>query len=296
MSYARIKPGEIEVGRPVPWSLFDTENHLLLARGVVLESERQLQILLERGLFRKLNISDAKPAGDDAAQASGRQDETLAGLDAIRLEIGDTLQLQSQAEGASVRYYVKLIGYLKGKSVVVTTPVVDGKVALIREGQAFVVRMFSGKSVYAFPASVFKVVNTPYPHLHLTYPGQVRGLVVRRGARARVNVIAAVQDAEARSHAATIVNLSTGGALLLAKSPLGVKDDVITVKFRVIVSDVEKFITVQAIIRAIHSATHEDGDLVYMHHGVQFLDVEHSEQVTLAAYVYQRLFEESAGN
>ncbi len=290
MSFVRVNSGEVEVGRPVPWPLYDDKKQLLLARGVVVETESQKKALMERGLFRKLPVSETrvntesgdKPAGDNCS------------FDEIKLDIGDTLQLQTQSDTGQARYYVKLIGYLKGKSVLVTTPTQDGKVLLMREGQAFVVRLFSGKSVFAFGATVYKVANVPFPHLHLTYPSQVRGLVVRRGARARVSLIAAVSSADGRSHASTIVDLSIGGAMLLAKAPMGVKDDRIAIKFRVVVSDVEQYLTIPAVLRSVHATAGQDGEAPQVHHGVQFDELPHAEQVVLSAFVYRILFEETA--
>lgn len=290
MSFVRINSGEVEVGRPVPWPLYDERRQLLLARGVVVETESQKKALMERGLFRKVQVNDSRSNSESADRAA----DDLCSFDEIKLDIGDTLQLQTQSDNGQARYYVKLIGYLKGKSILVSTPTQDGKVLLMREGQNFVVRMFSGKSVFAFGATIFKVANVPFPHLHLTYPNNVRGLVVRRGARARVNLIAAVMGTDGRSHAATILDLSTGGAMLTAKSPMGVKDDHLSVKFRVIVSEVEQYLTIPVVLRSVHASAATEGTTPQVQHGVQFEDLPHAEQVVLSAFVYRILFEESA--
>ncbi|MBS0346938.1 MAG: flagellar brake protein [Proteobacteria bacterium] len=290
MSYVRINTGDIEVGKPVDWPLYDEKRQLLLARGVVVETESQKRALMERGLFRKLNLRETRVN----TESGERPSDDLCAFDEIKLDIGDTLQLQLQTDSGQQRYYVKLIGYLKGKSVLVTTPTQDGKVLLMREGQAFVVRMFSGKSVYAFGATIFKVANVPFPHLHLTYPNQVRGLVVRRGARARVSLIAAVSGLDGRSHAATILDLSTGGAMLVAKAPMGVREDRISIKFRVVVNEVEEYLTLPAVLRSVHATATTEGEKPQVHHGVQFEEMPHAEQVVLSAFVYRILFEESA--
>ena len=54
MSFVRVNSGEVEIGQPVPWALYDDRKQLLLARGVVVETETQKRALMERGLFRKL--------------------------------------------------------------------------------------------------------------------------------------------------------------------------------------------------------------------------------------------------
>jgi len=290
MSFVRVNSGEVEIGRPVPWALYDDRKQLLLARGVVVESENQKKALMERGLFRKLPISDTRVNTDSGEKSA----EDQCAFDEIKLDIGDTMQLQAQGDTGQARYYVKLIGFLKGKSVIVSTPTQDGKVLLMREGQGFVVRMFSGKSVYAFGTTIYKVANVPFPHLHLSYPAQVRGLVVRRGARARVNLICAVTGADGRPHAASLVDLSTGGAMLTAKAPIGVKDDRISIKFRVVVSDVEQYLTVPAVLRSVHATASTEGEPSLVTHGVQFDNLPHAEEVVLSAFVYRILFEETA--
>ena len=294
MAYERVKEGELQVGEPVPWALYDAEERLLLARGVVIESDRQVQELMSRGLFRRLKLASPLAAAQQGQAPHEQPREELKGFEDIKLAVGDSFQLQGQSGSVTVRYYVKLIGYLRGKGIIVTTPTQDGKVLLMREGQSFIVRMFSGKSVYAFPTSVFKVANVPYPHLHLTYPSQVKGLVVRRGARVKVHLIAAAQDARGQTYAATLTNLSTGGCALLAKSPLGRKDEPISVRFRLYVNETEQYLYLSGVIRNVHGEAVEEGSTPMVQHGIQFTEVAPNDNMVLTAYVYQKLFEEAA--
>lgn len=295
MSLEPVKQGELQIGQPVPWALYDQDNRLLLAKGALLETESQLEQLSKRGLFRKLSLraSAELPATAATATRDAVQEE-LRPLEEFKLAIGDALQLQPQVGDGQLRYYVRLIGYLKGKGLVVTTPTQDNKVLLMREGQSFVVRMFSGKSVYAFSASIIKVANVPYPHLHLSYPAQVRGLVVRHGARARVALIAAVQDAQGTPHAATLGNLSIGGCSLATKAPIGGKGTRVAIKFRVAVSDAERYLNLEGVIRNSHDELSDDGATLRLVHGIQFADVAATDQLVLTAYVYQRLFDDNA--
>lgn len=47
-----VNPGEIEVGKALPWGVYDSGGMLLLKKGMIITTERQLQILLSRGLYR----------------------------------------------------------------------------------------------------------------------------------------------------------------------------------------------------------------------------------------------------
>lgn len=46
-----IKPGDIIIGKPLRWNVFDAKGNLLLKEGSVIESDFQFGALMERGLF-----------------------------------------------------------------------------------------------------------------------------------------------------------------------------------------------------------------------------------------------------
>jgi hypothetical protein len=82
--------------------------------------------------------------------------------------------------------------------------------------------------------------------------------------------------------------------MLIAKSPMGGKDDRVAIKFRVVVGDVEQYLTIPAVLRAVHATATAEGEAPQVNHGVQFEDLPHAEHVVLSAFVYRVLFEESA--
>lgn len=258
------------------------------------------------GINRQLAPATERPSNGEAqtepevSMEGGADKGNVCRLEDIKLQIGDTLQLQSQVGQGGGRYYVKLIGYVPGKSLLVTAPLVDGKIALMREGQNFVIRCFSGKNAYAFKSATFKVVNTPFPHLHLMYPREVRGLEVRKGARVHTNIISAIKvlsGAQADSQAAgTVANLSVGGALLIAKNALGDKGDRISLTFRVALQDIESFPSLEAVIRSVSQEPADEGGLSRVQHGLEFRDVSQEDRVMLTAFVYQQLLEDSGGS
>lgn len=48
----RINPSEVSVGEALPWPVYDIEKALLLKQGTVVRSEKQLQVILEKGIYR----------------------------------------------------------------------------------------------------------------------------------------------------------------------------------------------------------------------------------------------------
>lgn len=299
MGFMPVRKCDVVLGKPLAYSLYDGDRILLLRAGCVVETQNQLDKLSEKGLYRNpsaLSGRERRDANESIADAIGdKVRESQFGLDEIKLAIGENIQLQGAAEGDTSRYAVKLIGYLKGKSVIVSTPTVDNKFAFIREGQSFVVRFFSGKVACAFAATVFKSTNVPYPHLHLTYPSTVRGLIVRCGARARVNIISAALDARGKTFAATLCNLSTGGGMLVGNVQMGEVGDKLTLKFRAILNGEEHYLHPVAAIRSIGTGDGStDGMPAGFQHGLQFVDVPPAESLALTALVYEKLLQESA--
>ena len=99
MSFVRLNSGEVEVGLP----LYDDRKQLLFARGIVVETEPWKKALIERGLFRKLAISDTS----SNSESGDKPADNLCAVDDIKLDIGDTLPLQSQGDGPQSRFYVR---------------------------------------------------------------------------------------------------------------------------------------------------------------------------------------------
>ena len=222
--------------------------------------------------------------------------ETFMPLEEARLQIGDVVSLQAVASDITARYSVKLIGMTKGRSVLVSTPMVDGKYLLMKEGQGFVLRGFSGKNAFAFSTQILKNLNTPYPYLHLSYPREVKSLVVRKGSRADVMLICAVTEIEdpKRTAAGNIINLSAGGALLVFREPFGEKGQTLLVKFKTVINGIEALLELKSVIRAVNVDRSGDGELPYRL-GVQFTDIAPETSMPLLAYVYQELLEQSFG-
>lgn len=223
--------------------------------------------------------------------------EQIIALEEARLQINDLVQLQTCSGGKDARYSVRLIGLLKGGSILVTTPKEDGKYLLIREGQAFVLRAFSGKNAYAFATQLIRSTSSPYPYLHLAYPREVRSLVVRKGARADTNIVCAITRCDDRpiQTAGVLLNISIGGALLATKTPVAEKDQRLQIKFKVKVNGIEAYLEIEAIVRILNIDRSGETGTPFQH-GLQFADIPPEQSVPLLAFVYQELLAQSQGH
>ncbi|WP_334186632.1 flagellar brake protein [Noviherbaspirillum sp.] len=224
-------------------------------------------------------------ATDDAGKAPGGAAEpeaksTIVNLADNEWQIGQTLFLQHD----TTRHLVKLIGFTEGKSVLVSAPMADGRYQLVRDGQVFVVRTFSGRKAYAFSSSVLKTVHVPYPYLHLGYPKQVTCAVVRRGARLDVTIVAAV-SVIGTDHTAAVVlkDISLGGAAGTMKVLMGVPGEVFRLKFKVRVADEDLFLDIPVTLRSVQR---DDGTDSYRH-GFEFGKLDVRDKLCLGAFLHE---------
>ena len=212
----------------------------------------------------------------------------------LRLQSGDTLQLQFLADKTAQRYYAQVIGHLRSQSLVITTPRKEGKVLLVREGQPLVIRMLSGNSIYAFNTSVIRSNTKPYPYLHLAYPKEFETIVVRSAHRARTELVASVQtngrEESSAPVSAMIIDISTTGALLRASEPIGDQGNLVSIATSVTVGSVQHYLTLSGIIRRVTKEANEVGDAPHYCVGVEFQLLEPQDSIVLHGYVYERLF------
>lgn len=294
-----VRKQEIEIGKPMPWAVYDADHNLLLNYGVVITTEHQVEVLIEKGLFREQPKRPAVTATthhreEKPAEPGGKTLETSESLDALKLMPGDTLQLQPMIDGQTERYSVRVIGLMKGKSVLVTAPLIEGKLIFIREAQPFLVRAFSGQNVYAFKARVLKAQHAPFPYLHLSYPDSVQVMRIRKAMRAPAQIIVALSDKEGGRNlgAGRIVDISVGGARMHLGRDVHVGAESVSVAFKVILDDHEEYINTRAMVRSVSEEDDEQGKPVRVV-GVQFDALLPQQRLAIMNLVYQHLLKES---
>ncbi len=221
--------------------------------------------------------------------ASAQREAGVLSLDQIKLNIGDHIQLQFQTGQEQTRCIVTLVGYLEGQSVIVTTPVINGSMMLVREGQDFVIRLFSGKSAYAFTSMARKVTNTPFPHIHLAYPKEVRGMVVRGSSRGRTNIICHATAEDGRGYACVARDISMGGTLIAANDKIGEVGEALTLKLRVKVRDTEHLLTLNCLIRSVNPSRPSVDENPTMLHGLSFENITGQDTLVISALLYQQM-------
>lgn len=299
-----VRKAELAVGKPLQQAIYDGNGKLLLAPGCVIESQSQLQGLLANGFmhdetwdavakqprgYPPVSVPRKRPEilPDRPQEDANASKDVIVGMDDVRWYVGETLYLQ-QIDNPAVRYTVRLIGFVKNKTVFVTAPMVDGKLEFVRDGQTFVVRAFSGKKAYAFASAAVKSVHSPHPYLHLSFPKEVRCTVVRRGVRVQVKIIASAWLGDpSRTGAALLNDLSIGGASGVIKQVLGQKGEEGEIIFKVNAAGQDEFLTIKTVLRSVAPSENGDG----FKHGFEFLDVSIHDRLILSAFVHQTLAE-----
>jgi len=298
-SLVPVRAGEVVLGRPLPWSVYDAQGNLLLQRGHVVASASQIESLIEQGYYAgagwqrtasrqesPMRLQKPVRAGPprDSGSGSSPPAETVVRIEDVRWHIGENLFLQA-AENPKLRYTVPLIGYVRQQTILTGAPMVDGKLEFVREGQSFVIRAFPGKKAYAFSAAVVKSVLTPHPYLHLSYPKQIDCAVVRQDARAPVRIIAALDlGTPPRTAATTMADLSIGGCSLSAAQALGATGEEGRIKFKLCAAGNEEVLNLPATLRSVTP----DASGEYRH-GFSFGQLAPRERLILSAFVHQTL-------
>lgn len=213
----------------------------------------------------------------------------------LKHNIGDTLQLQFSPGNTDERYYVKLIGYLENKSILVTTPRFDGAPLRITPEQKFIVRMISGNSAQGFSATTIHSTTRPYPHIHLTFPENMESITVRKAERVNCKLIVTVHNEEPdqsldEGKSASMEDISTAGAQLLSSESLGETGDTITINSKITVADIEQYLTISGKIRRAIIPTGDKGKFEY---GVEFILLEDKDKLLLHGFVYEQMMKEA---
>jgi len=300
--FVRLRLADVVVGEPLPFTLYDEEKTAIRLRGDTIVSQAALGQLFSQNVYRLEQepalrdglgvMLSRQPSADKARAKTAPARGAEMAFDSSGIRVGDPIQLQSTP--AAPRYTSLLIGYLKNRSVIVTQPEIDGELAMLREGQAFSARFFSGRSVFEFPTSVLKQTNVPYPLLHLAYPRDLKVQEIRRAPRVAVDVIVAVETPGGESHSGKLLDLSTAGAGLGARKRFADKGDVLRLKFKLAVQGIDTYIVATAEVRnVVHRVDHAQTPYLY---GLHFVDLEEGTLLVLAAYVFGAIIGEHTGH
>ena len=208
----------------------------------------------------------------------------------MHIKVGDPLHLEPPRPVAGGRATASLLGWLDGASVMVTAPVnAAGRLAL-QEGELLVLRAFTGRSAFAFRATVLRVAYQPFAYLHLSFPDKIDVAAIRSSPRCRVSLPARI-GAGGRSCDGRIVNIGTNGALIETAGPVSKDQSPIQVAFSFELHGVAVALDLQADLCG-EKITPEGGGESRCQYGVAFTRMQPNDRLILGSLVWYRMYED----
>ena len=211
----------------------------------------------------------------------------------LNLQVGEALQIQFMDDETRGQFYVKVLGFLPERGVIVTAPDNAGQAMSVREGRAVLARSYSGEHARGFTCTVLRSCTQPYAYLHLSYPSKIETMLERQSSRVRSALAVGVRmpdmAEDARDIPAVIRDLSLTGAQLLASAAVGRSGDRITVKARLPIAKIgDQPVDLPALIRNAAEETGVHDSLWRFRCGIEFDSLDAQTTLVLRAYLYER--------
>ena len=215
----------------------------------------------------------------------------------LALEVGCVLHLQLTRRHNGQRWNARLVGFLQGQSIVVTTPRDAGAPVPFYMGDEVTLRYLAGRDVHGFSTWVLKVATQPYPYLHLAFPRAIERVTIRQEERVPMDLPVRYQCLEQRDIAGEghLLDLGAAGALLKGPDGLGAAGDELELQFDIAFAGAETRIEVGAIIRSVkvgEGLQAEEGQKLY---GLQFRDLSDQSRLIIKGFVYERIIQYRGG-
>ena len=210
-------------------------------------------------------------------------------FDSLKLYPGQILQLEFDGYD-STRDRSALVGYFKGRNIIISTPTKQGVAMSVKPKTSVKVRLFVNQinGACAFESMVVHVSVIPFPHLHLAWPDKLVIGEVRKSIRATVHIISSVMfSVEGKRHtmSAVIDDLSTNGARIHCQNMNISEAQEMDLVFKVLIGDVERILHVKSIVRSIQFNEARGAHF----YGLQFVNVSEADKITLHAYVLTQI-------
>jgi len=242
-----LAKGDIEIGKALPFAIYDRSGVLLLAEGQAVNSQKQLDELAAKGLYHnprwasKFVIQPGKPQLDSTALP-----RMLPAKQAFEDPFETGSQLKMFAPGqAKDPFHVRLIGSIPQAAILITHPMRDGKCVFAKEGQVWEFQATYGLSIYRFSSMIEKVLLSPHPLIVMSWPHEthLESQAIRRARRVNCDLPATIRLNDSKggsveSITAVIDNISTGGLeLLFSKAVSFNMGQSISIAFQIILDD-----------------------------------------------------------
>ena len=224
---------------------------------------------------------------DPAPAESVAEEPPAYQFEDMRLKAGDRVQIQLPASVAQERQIVRLIGYLDRQCLLITAPTGLGRQKPLMEGDRVIARVFLGQGAFGFVSFVDKIIRVPFEYLHISFPKEIQGLMIRKAPRVKTEIAATVETSSGNT-AAHVSNLSATGMLLHSATALGAKGDELSITLPLDLYGVKTELKLRGKIKAVSSAPIEGGG-EEQRCGLEFLGLQPNETLILQSVVHHEL-------
>ena len=299
MNLVPVEKGELSIGKPLSWAIYDQNQNLLMLQGEIINTEKHLESILVHNPLHELALEKdmvglSDQVGNGLEAGASKEGESILKFQELNLKIGDRLQLEPPAQLRAGRCIVRVLGYLENASLLVTAPFENGMYLPLLEGEAVFIRGFSRRCAFGFSASIRRACKFPFNYLHLSFPNEVRGTIIRKSPRVKTKIITTITSpsgADAISQTGTIANLSSTGAQLTAKKPLGKVGETVKLAFRVNLHNMDTYLTTYGTIRRVFPEEGQKEPDSQASYGIEFNDLQPNDRVILQSLIYQQMIE-----
>lgn len=285
---AQTKPlseGEVPVGTPLAWPIFDEYGTVLLDRGTVVpDGEARAFLFSHFGPCQRDLVADGAGAEGEAEQNTSG----VVAIDEMGLTIGARLGLRPRLRAGDAMCSSRIIGIAPNHALFVTPPARSGQSVSLLSGEHIDVVALSAIAVFRFLCSVDAVCKSPFTYLVLSEPTSIRRLRERRALRLRTRLAALYATNTSGAHydgIGIVGDLSPLGLSLAASRVLGPVGSRMRVALRLKTHDFDAEIKALCTICNVHGSATGSNLTV---HGVEFQQLEPSQEINIKAFLFDQ--------
>jgi len=206
------------------------------------------------------------------------------------LNVGDTVYLEFSGVEAHGRASATVVGWREGHSVLVTMPLAGDRPMQLFDGEPVTLRMFNGRSAFAFQSVVRRVASLPFPYVHLAYPRRVQSVEIRRSPRSRVDMPATFSVDGQPAGVGTVVDIGTAGALLDTGRMLDklVQHLTLSLSFELHLVPVQLTLSAHILGMKAYAST---GETTHVQYRLAFQSLQPNDRLVLASLVWFEMYE-----
>jgi len=244
-----VQPGELEIGKALPWAVYGRNGVLVAQAGFVVTDESKRKSLLESGLYREPQRLRLELGGTPNIRRDTVNDDKLSEL-RQSVEFAQ-LSIDLRGEPATTVLITEYIGKLNGQAVIVSAPPLPGRHSWrdIDQGTPISLRVLTGRSAYSFESQLLRFVALPVPVLFLRYPSVVRHQQVRSRVRVRTRLKAVALLKDGTRMSVSVDNISGDGCGIDTDMVLGEIGTSFDLLFRIELRGQGYTLTLPALIR-----------------------------------------------